>query len=80
MSKTVSAIFEDGVFKPREPVSLDESTLVYLIVQPLPKREEAIQLLNKWMEGDSQEQRDTWTFLKRVLDEDRLSSRHLFTE
>lgn len=80
MSRTVSAIFEDGVFKPREPVSLEESSLVYLIVQPFPKRDEAIQLLNQWTEGDSQEQLDTWTFLKRVLDEDRPSSRRLFSE
>jgi len=80
MSKTVSAIYEDGVFKPQEPVSLDESTRVYLIVQPFPKPEEAIQLLNQWMEGDPREQVETWTFLQRVLDEDRPSSRPLFTE
>jgi len=37
-----------------------------------------IQLLNSWREGDEQEQRSTWEYLKRALDEDRLSERKLF--
>jgi hypothetical protein len=30
-------------------------------------------------EDDEQEQRETWAYLQRVLDEDRLSARPLFT-
>jgi len=43
--------------------------------------EAAIRLLRSWREGDDQEQerqRQTWEYLQRVLDEDRLSSRKLF--
>jgi len=42
------------------------------------KNEPAIRLLRSWREGDKQEQRETWEYLKRALDEDRLSSRKLF--
>jgi hypothetical protein len=39
----------------------------------------AIDLLRSWREeGDEQEQRETWEFLKIALDEDRLSDRPLF--
>lgn len=37
-----------------------------------------IELLRAWREGDEQEQRDTWEYLKQALDEDRLSDRKLF--
>lgn len=37
-----------------------------------------IQLLKSWREGDEQEQRSTWEYLKQALDEDRLSKRKLF--
>jgi hypothetical protein len=37
-----------------------------------------IQLLRSWREGDEQEQRSTWEYLKQALDEDRLSDRKLF--
>jgi len=42
------------------------------------KNEAAIRLLRSWREGDEQEQRETWEYLKRVLDEDRSSYRKLF--
>ena len=42
------------------------------------KNETAIQLLRSWREGDEQEQRDTWEYLKQALDENRLSDRKLF--
>jgi len=78
MSKTVDAIFEGGVFKPKDPIDLDERTEVRLVVQPVGRSEEAILLLEKWSKGDEQEQAETWSCLKRALDEDRLSSRKLF--
>lgn len=34
------------------------------------RQESAIQLLRSWREGDEQEQRETWEFLKRALDEE----------
>ncbi len=42
------------------------------------RREAAIRLLRSWREGgepDEQEQRETWTYLKKALDENRLSYR-----
>ena len=41
-------------------------------------REELVALLQSWMEGDAQEQKETGEYLIRVLDEDRLSNRRLF--
>lgn len=45
------------------------------------KSEAAIRLLRSWREGgehDEQEQRETWAYLKKALDENRLSNRKLF--
>jgi len=78
MSKTVDAIFENGVFKPKHPVDLDDKTEVRLIVHHMQRAEKAIQLLKAWAEGDEEEQKETWRYLRRALDEDRPSSRKLF--
>jgi hypothetical protein len=44
-----------------------------------PINQAAIELLRSWREeGDEEEQRETWEFLKQALDEDRLSNRPLF--
>ncbi len=45
------------------------------------KHEAAIQVLRSLREGgkrDEKEQRETWAYLKKALDEDRLSDRKLF--
>ena len=42
------------------------------------KNRALIQLLRSWREGDKQEQRSTWEYLKQALDEDRMSERKLF--
>ncbi len=39
---------------------------------------EAIRLLDSWREGNAQEQRETWEYLKRALNEDHPSRRELF--
>jgi hypothetical protein len=45
------------------------------------RREKAISLVQSWIdEGDEEEQRETWEYLVRVLDEDRTSARKLFPE
>ncbi len=48
------------------------------------KNAAAIRLLDSWgeptTEDDEAEQRETWEYLKRVLDEDRLSYRKLFPQ
>jgi predicted DNA-binding antitoxin AbrB/MazE fold protein len=80
MSKTVEAVFEDGVFKPKQPIDLDDKTDVRLVVQKIGHSEDAISLLETWSTGDEEEQSETWTYLQRVLDEDRLSSRKLFQD
>jgi hypothetical protein len=43
-----------------------------------PENIAAIQLLQSWRNEDSQEQRETWEFLKQAIDEDRLSDRKFF--
>ncbi len=46
---------------------------------PTPINQTAIDLLRSWREeGNEEEQRETWEFLKQALDEDRLSDRPLF--
>jgi hypothetical protein len=45
---------------------------------PRANNEAAIRLLESWCAGDEREQRETWEYLKRALDEDRLSDRKLF--
>jgi hypothetical protein len=47
-------------------------------IAPSQKSRAFIHLLRSWREGDEQEQRNTWEYLKRALDEDRLSERKLF--
>lgn len=45
------------------------------------RNDNAIQLLRWWREGDesdTQEQCETWEYLKQALDQDRLSDRKLF--
>lgn len=45
---------------------------------PSPRNQALIELLRSWREGDEQEQKSTWEYLKQALDEDRLSDRKLF--
>ena len=70
-----------GVSEPLEvlprPLPLEE----FLTLSPaeLMKRNQAArEVLSSFMEEDEEEQRETWDQLKKVLDEDRLSSRKLF--
>jgi hypothetical protein len=45
----------------------------------IQKNQAAIELLQSWEEeGDEQEQTETWEYLRKALDEDRLSNRPLF--
>jgi hypothetical protein len=42
------------------------------------ERERALRALDALLEGDEEEQRETFAFLKKALDEDRPSYRKLF--
>lgn len=44
----------------------------------IEKNQAAIQPLRSLRKGNAKEQRETWEFLKKALDEDRLSYRKLF--
>ena len=45
----------------------------------IERNQGAIMLLESWLvEGDAEEQRETWEWLRKALDEDRLSDRKLF--
>lgn len=45
----------------------------------IERNQAAIRLLeSSLVEGDSDEQRETWEWLRKALDEDRLSDRKLF--
>jgi predicted DNA-binding antitoxin AbrB/MazE fold protein len=79
MTTVIEAVYENGVFKPKSPVDLAEKSEVRLLIESKTKLSAAIQLLNSWLEGDEQEQKETWLFLKRALDEDRPSNRKLFS-
>jgi len=47
-------------------------------IEQSQKNHALIQLLKSWREGDEEEQRNTWEYLKQALDEDPLSDRKLF--
>lgn len=63
--------------KPNEPSvhGLGDKTF-----QQQAKNQAAIELLKSWLENPEnvQEQKETWEYLKKALDEDRLSDRKLF--
>ena len=59
------------------PEEIEKKELPQSITQSQKKRA-LIQLLRSWREGDEQEQRNTWEYLRQALDEDRLSERKLF--
>jgi hypothetical protein len=42
------------------------------------KNQSAISLLDSWLNDDEKEQKETFEYLKKALDEDRLSDRKLF--
>ncbi len=42
------------------------------------KNQDAILLLDSWLNDDETEQKETFEYLKKVLDEDRFSERQLF--
>jgi len=44
----------------------------------LEERERILRALDSLLEGDEEEQRETFAFLKKALDEDRPSYRRLF--
>lgn len=48
------------------------------IASPAPAQNRAIALLQSWANASQEEQTDTWTYLRRALDEDRISNRRLF--
>ncbi|MGI8545019.1 MAG: hypothetical protein ACR2MD_16285 [Aridibacter sp.] len=55
-------------------VSVKDST-----VKVSKKNQKAINLLDSWIEdGNEQEQTETWEYLKKELDENRLSDRKFF--
>ena len=63
---------------------MDQMTVRVKIIseEQRKKNETAIQLLRSWRENvtekEIQEQKETWQYLKQVLDEDRPSNRKLF--
>lgn len=44
-----------------------------------PENVAAIELLKAWRNEDAEEQRETWEYLRKVIDEDRLSDRKFFS-
>ena len=67
-----------STLQPAEAESVESAETIPVTRQA--KNEAAIRLLRSWREGNEQEQRKTWEYLKRALDEDRLSYRKLFAE
>ena len=60
MTKAVDAIYEDGVFKPEEPVGLKEKTKVHLVIDtPAPAQDDddptgwkaADKFIGMWKDG-----------------------------
>jgi hypothetical protein len=57
------------------PVAIEEQR-----DEQIRRNQALIALLDSWEQDDAEEQRETWSILKRALDEDRLSYRKLFPE
>ncbi|HYU34095.1 MAG TPA: hypothetical protein VEW48_18220 [Thermoanaerobaculia bacterium] len=58
-----------------------ETLTIELLDQHLPvedRKAELVSLLQSWIDGDTEEQRETGKYLVHALDEDRLSDRKLF--
>ena len=72
----------DSKGRTREPAKTWQDTYVLPKRTPEEQRQRnqaAIELLRKWVEeGDEEEQRETFEYLQKALDEDRLSNRPLF--
>jgi hypothetical protein len=54
------------------------STHAATMQEQMERNQEVIRVLDSFLEGDAEEQRETWEYLKRVLDEDRPSDQKLF--
>jgi hypothetical protein len=46
--------------------------------EQMERNQAVIRVLDSFLDGDAEEQRETWEYLKRVLDEDRPSDQKLF--
>lgn len=46
--------------------------------EQIRRNQAALEMLREWDQEDPEEQRATWEFLKRALDEDRSGQRPLF--
>jgi hypothetical protein len=46
--------------------------------EQIRRNQAALEMLREWDQEDPEEQRETWEFLKRALDEDRPGQRPLF--
>ena len=57
-----------------QPDRLDEE----LVQEQIRRNQAALEMLQEWDQDDPEEQRITWEFLKRALDEDREGQRKLF--
>ena len=60
------------------PIDLLQEMKLRSHEEHLQKRRDIIQLLKSWREDDKQEQHETLEYLKKAIDEDRLSDRKLF--
>ena len=67
--------------KPKTPQPATTECEVERRQRQIEANQETIRLLESWRNAsdeEAEEQRETWEFLKRALDEDRLSDRKLF--
>jgi len=60
----------------RHKISTTTSPIVN--TEQAQKNQAAITLLDSWLDEDASEHQQTWDYLKKAMDEDRLSDRSLF--
>ncbi len=77
LSKTPNLNLDFG-FNDSTLTSFSENKNIESKIQLSPQAIKAIQLLDSWENGDTKEQKETWKYLVKVLDEDRSSDRKLF--
>lgn len=62
----------------QKPASLPDTRDNERSREQLRRNQAALEMLREWDQEDPEEQRETWEFLKRALDENRPGQRPLF--
>jgi predicted DNA-binding antitoxin AbrB/MazE fold protein len=75
MSQSITATFEDGVFKPDQQPALSESTRVRLLVEPMSEDADESRRRQAWTDLEQLWQKSTFDSHRDRLSRDQLHER-----